>query len=67
MFDKLKVVALDEAINELETMLRDIDLNAQVKKYMDEDNTYESSVAIGIRKSINAARDVRKHYIKNRY
>ena len=59
MFNKLKVVALDIVIKELEWLLKDYEATIKTNKYFGKDDVYNKDVAAGIKIAINIANGVR--------
>lgn len=59
MFNKLKVIALDIVIKELELFLRDRNATIKTNEYFGKDNVYHEGVAAGIRTAINIANGVK--------
>ena len=64
MFNKLKVIALDVAIKELEELLKYYNATIKTNEYFKVNSTHEKDIAIGIRTAVDVCCDVRKKYIK---
>ena len=64
MLNKLKVVALDIAIKEMEALLNDYSITVKTNSYFNNDGRHEKAVMAGIRAAVDVCYDVRKKFIK---
>ena len=64
MFNKLKVIALDVAIKELEELLREYHITVETNRYFNDDSKHEKAVMAGIRAAVDVCYEIIKKYIK---